>query len=62
MCSCKTHLFILFSDYTVKVQTSDDLGAGTDSDVFIRIIGERGTTKAFDLDNLWGHNDFEQNK
>ena len=52
MCSCKTHLFILFSDYTVKVQTSDDLGAGTDSDVFIRIIGERGTTKSFDLYNL----------
>ena len=51
--------FVSFSEYTVKVQTSDDLGAGTDCDVFIKIKGERGETNAMELNN-WG-NDFEQN-
>jgi lipoxygenase homology domain-containing protein 1 len=36
--------------YTVEVKTGDVSGAGTDADVYIRLLGSRGTTTYMELD------------
>ena len=34
----------LVSEYEVQVTTGDSFGAGTDANVYIRLIGTRGST------------------
>lgn len=45
--------------YSVRVQTGDKVGAGTDADITIALIGESGTTKEMLLDDE--KNNFERN-
>jgi len=43
-------LFKIFSEYSLKVTTGSSLGAGTDANVFIKIIGTKGTTAEHKLE------------
>lgn len=47
-------------NYTVRVQTGDVESAGTDSDVWVRLNGTRGTSHLLYLDN--SADNFERNK
>lgn len=40
---------LLGHKYQVGVKTGSDAGAGTDADVFIKIIGTKGTTDKHEL-------------
>lgn len=46
--------------YSLTVNTAGFFGAGTDSDVYIELVGEKGTSGRIFLDLPW-KNDFEQN-
>lgn len=46
--------------YAIKVYTADEIGAGTDSNIFIKMYGEKGETKEFELNRLISGNAFEQ--
>ena len=46
-------------EYKVKVCTGDTKCAGTNSSIFITVVGEDGATKCQPLDR-WFHNDFER--
>lgn len=40
---------LIFSEYALKITTGSSLGAGTDANVLITIIGTRGTTAVHKL-------------
>ena len=46
--------------YAIKVYTAYENGAGTDSNIFIKLYGERGETEEFELNRLISGNAFEQ--
>lgn len=46
--------------YAIKVYTADENGAGTDSNIFIKLYGEKGETEEFELNRLISGNAFEQ--
>ena len=46
-------------EYEVTVKTGDVMFAGTDADIFITVVGDKGATKCQPLNYLW-RNDFER--
>ena len=46
-------------EYEVTVKTGDVMFAGTDADIFITVVGDKGATKCQPLNHLW-RNDFER--
>ena len=53
------HSFLLV--YEVKVQTANNLGAGTDAPVYIEVKGTKGSLNKRELDKN-DHDDFEQGR
>jgi hypothetical protein len=56
-------LFIFLVEYTVTTVTGNKLGAGTDSHVFVNIMGDKGETGKLELDqSTTNSNAFEKGK
>lgn len=49
-------------DYIVSVKTSDKFGAGTDANVCIQLVGEKGVSDAIPLKKSQHRNKFERNQ
>lgn len=49
-------------DYNFTIHTGDELWAGTDSNIFVQLIGERGITNEMRLNGYIKGNAFERNK
>lgn len=48
-------------DYEIQVKTCDEMSAGTDSNVFITLVGEKGELANLQLKNPDRNNLFEKN-
>jgi len=51
-----------FTNYLIKVKTSDRFGAGTDSNVRLQLTGESGVSNTFELKKSNFPNKFERNQ
>jgi hypothetical protein len=49
------------TDYSIRIKTADQSGAGTDSNIFLALHGESGRTAEVRLNPLISHNAFERN-
>ena len=49
-------------DYRITVKTGDKFGAGTDANIFLTIVGSRGTTGEHKLNDLISGNAFERDQ
>ena len=47
--------------YTIRVKTSDEGGAGTDSNIYLRLIGDQETSDEIRLNSLISGDAFERN-
>lgn len=50
------------SDFVINVKTSDKFGAGTDANVFIQLVGEKGISDPIRLKHSQHVNKFERNQ
>ena len=48
--------------YNFEIHTGDQSGAGTDSNIFVQLVGERGITNEVRLNRFISGNAFERNK